>query len=210
MISVSRAWNAVMQAIAQAAPERVIASGYDTTTSFCLSHLGTGGWSVYLEIFGGGYGAGLGNDGCDAVDNPLSNCSNTPVEAADQDFPFFRVLHYGLRADSGGVGAHRGGAGFERGYEILTDGVRLAIYSDRFTLAAAGIFGGGPGATGGCEVVRGAERITVKSKDALALQRGDLVLLRLGGGGGYGDPALRAQGLIDRDVEDGIVSLAAE
>jgi N-methylhydantoinase B len=210
MISVSRAWNAVMQAISQAAPDRVIASGYDTTTSFCLSHLGAAGWSVYLEIFGGGYGAGLGNDGCDAVDNPLSNCSNTPVEAADQDFPFFRVLHYGLRADSGGVGAHRGGAGFERGYEILTDGVRLAIYSDRFTLAAAGIFGGGPGATGSCTVVRGAERITVKSKDALELKRGDRVLLRLGGGGGYGDPSARPPGLIERDREDGIISLAAE
>jgi N-methylhydantoinase B len=208
MISVSRAWNAVMQAMAQAAPERVIAFGYDTTTSFCLSHLGAGGWSVYLEVFGGGYGAGVANDGCDAVDNPLSNCSNTPVEAADQDFPFFRIVQYGLRADSCGAGAHRGGAGFERRYEVLQDGTRLALYSDRFRLPADGMFGGGPGATGGCEVLRGDERIAVRSKDALELRRGDVVVLRLGGGGGYGDPAVRPREMIERDVEDGIVSHA--
>ena len=206
MISVSRAWNAVMEAISQAVPERVIAAGFDTTTSFCMSHLGAAGWSVYLEIFGGGYGAGIGNDGCDAVDNPLSNCSNTPIEAADQDFSFFRVLHYRLRPDTGGVGRHRGGVGFERGYEILKDGTRLAIYSDRFLLAAAGVFGGGAGATGGCEVVRGDQRMVVRSKDTFELRRGDLVLLTLGGGGGYGDPATRDPLLLERDREDDFVT----
>src|SRR4051794_35653458 len=55
MLSTSRAWNAVMQAISQAAPEKVIAQGYDTTTAFCLSWLGPQGWSVYLEVYGGGY-----------------------------------------------------------------------------------------------------------------------------------------------------------
>jgi N-methylhydantoinase B len=206
MISVSRAWEAVMQALSLAAPERVIAFGYDTTTSFCLSHLGQAGWSVYLEIFGGGYGAGVATDGCDAVDNPLSNCSNTPVEAADQDFPFFRVLKYALRADTGGIGAQRGGAGFERHYEILRGGVRLAIYSDRFRLPADGIFGGQPGATGGCEIRRGAETITVRSKDAVELREGDVIVISLGGGGGYGAPSARPPAAIARDVEDGIVS----
>ncbi len=208
MISVSRAWEAVMQAMSLAVPEKVIAFGFDTTTSFCLSHLGETGWSVYLEIFGGGYGAGVANDGCDAVDNPLSNCSNTPIEASDQDFPFFRVLRYSLLADTAGRGAHRGGVGFERQYEVLRDGVRLAIYSDRFRLPAPGVFGGGPGATGGCEVRRGETRIEIRSKDALELRAGDIVVLTMGGGGGYGDPAARTAAAIARDVEDGLVSAA--
>ncbi len=206
MISCSRAWEAVMQAMSHAAPGRVTAYGFDTTTSFCLSHLGEGGWSVYLEIFGGGYGAGAGNDGCDAVDNPLSNCANTPVEATDQDFPFFRILHYRLRADSGGLGEHRGGAGFERGYEILADGTRLSLYSDRFALPPPGLLGGGDGTTGSCDVLRNGEVIAVRSKDSVALRRGDIVTIRLGGGGGYGDPALRSQALLDRDVEDGMTT----
>ncbi|RVT97622.1 hydantoinase B/oxoprolinase family protein [Rhodovarius crocodyli] len=206
MLSCSRAWNAVMQAVSQAAPEKVIAQGYDTTTAFCLSWLGPAGWSVYLEVYGGGYGAGIGNDGCDAVDNPLSNCSNTPVEAMDQDFSFFRVTDYTLRTDSGGVGARRGGTGFSRSYEILTEGALVSYYSDRFTGHSSGIFGGGPGASGKCEVLRDGQVISLTSKAAFNLLKGDVVTISLGGGGGYGAPAERPAALIQRDLEDGVIS----
>jgi N-methylhydantoinase B len=113
LVVCSRAWNATMKALSQAVPDQVIACGFDTTTVGVLSHLTEGSdWSVYQEIFGGGYGAAIGNDGCDAVDNPLANCANTPVEALDQDFPFFRVLEYSLRSDSCGRGKFRGGLGY--------------------------------------------------------------------------------------------------
>ncbi len=207
MAPCSRAWNAVMKALAQAVPEMVIAPGFDTTTSFCLSHLGEGGWSVYLEVYGGGFGATAQSDGCDGVDNPLSNCSNTPVEAMDQDFDFFRVTDYALRADSAGKGRHRGGAGFIRRFEIREDGTRLALYSDRFRRAPEGLFGGGPGATGWCEVTRGGQAMPIRSKDQMELCRGDIVTLALGGGGGYGDPARRDRAAAARDIEDGLVSL---
>ncbi|MEM7254198.1 MAG: hydantoinase B/oxoprolinase family protein, partial [Pseudomonadota bacterium] len=78
-----RAFDSVMKALADAVPERVIATGYNTTSAACLSHLGDKGYGIYLEIFGGGYGAGPRNDGASAVDSPLSNCSNIPVEAID-------------------------------------------------------------------------------------------------------------------------------
>lgn len=206
MVSASRAWNAVMMAVSQAAPEKVIAQGYDTTTAYCLSWLGPQGWSVYLEVYGGGYGGGLNNDGCDAVDNPLANCSNTPVEAMDQDFSFFRVLSYSLRPDSCGTGAHRGGAGFSRSYEILKDGALVAHYSDRFTGSASGIFGGGNGASGKSEVLRAGKVIQLESKASFPLLRGDIVTISLGGGGGYGAPADRPAALIQRDLEDGIIT----
>lgn len=209
MEACSRAWNAVMRALAQAVPEKVIAPGYDTTTSFCLAHLGPGGWSVYLEVFGGGYGASADTDGCDAVDNPLSNCSNTPVEALDQDFSFFRVVRYALRPDSGGAGARRGGAGFARSYEILSDGVRLSIYSDRFRRPAEGLFGAAAGETGYCEVLRGGQRMRVRSKDQVELRRGDVVTMAPGGGGGYGDPARRPAAMVEDDLADGLVTAGA-
>ncbi|MBR0670448.1 hydantoinase B/oxoprolinase family protein [Neoroseomonas soli] len=209
MEACSRAWNAVMKALAKAVPERVIAPGFDTTTSFCLSHLRQHGWSVYLEVYGGGFGATAESDGCDGVDNPLSNCSNTPVEAMDQDFSFFRVTDYALRPDSAGGGAHRGGAGFVRRFEILEDGTKLALYSDRFRRAPEGLFGGGPGATGWCEVQRDGQRIDMRSKDQMELRRGDIVTLALGGGAGYGDPARRDAAAAARDFEDGLVTTAA-
>jgi N-methylhydantoinase B len=203
-----RAWNAIMKALAQAAPEQVITPGFDTTTVGVLSHLGEDGWSVYLEIFGGGFGATAQSDGCDAVDGPLSNCSNTPVEALDQDFPFFRVLDYSLRQDSCGTGATRGGLGFLRRFAITADGVQLSLYSDHFRRAPEGLFGGEPGATGYCEIRRGGQTIRLSSKEKVSLLKGDVVTLAVGGGGGYGDPADRAQERIAADLADGTISAA--
>ena len=206
MEACSRAWNATMKALAQAVPEKVMACGYDSTTAFVLSRLVNHGWSVCLEIFGGGWGASADADGCDAVDQPLSNCSNTPVEALDQDFQFFRVLDYALREDSCGTGRMRGGLGFIRRYEILEDGVQLALYSDRFRREPDGLLGGDPGTTGFCQIRRDGRTIDLRSKDTFALQKGDIVTMALGGGGGYGDPALRAQERIATDLSEGLIS----
>jgi N-methylhydantoinase B len=203
-----RAWNAVMKALAQAVPERAIACGYDTTTVSVLSHLKPDGWSVYLEISGGGYGASAGADGCDAVDGPLSNCSNTPVEALDQDFDFFRVLEYRLRPDSCGEGVQRGGLGFLRRFEILSDDVKFALYSDRFRRTPDGMAGGGAGSIGFCEIRRDGQSIHLRSKDETRLQKGDVVTLALGGGGGYGAPARRPAASLEADVADGLITSA--
>ena len=201
-----RAWNAVMKALAQAVPERVVAPGFDTTTVGVLSRLGPNGWSVYLEIYGGGSGATAEADGCDAVDGPLSNCSNTPVEALDQDFPFFRVLEYSLTPDSAGIGTTRGGLGFSRRFLILEDGVELSLYSDRFRRAPEGLFGGGPGTVGSCQVERNGSTIAVRSKDKVVLRRGDVVRLAVGGGAGYGAAVNRPSDLLARDEAEGYVS----
>ena len=203
-----RAWNATMKALSQAVPEKVVAPGFDTTTVGVLSHLGEGGWSVYLEIYGGGLGATAEADGCDAVDGPLSNCSNTPVEALDQDFSFFRVLEYSLRQDSCGAGATRGGLGFLRRFEILADDVQLALYSDRFRHPPEGLFGGEPGSTGYCEIRRGGQVLQLKSKDKTALLKGDIVTLAVGGGGGYGSPENRSHERVEADVVEGYLSPA--
>ena len=65
-----RSFNAVLKALAQVAPDRVIAGGNDTTLVTSISHLNAGKYRVYLEVYGGGYGASPRQDGCDAVDSP--------------------------------------------------------------------------------------------------------------------------------------------
>ncbi|MCB1739548.1 MAG: hydantoinase B/oxoprolinase family protein [Gammaproteobacteria bacterium] len=199
-----RVFDAVMKAFAQVVPDRVIASGYDTTTSACLSHLSERGYNIYLEIFGGGYGAGPQGDGCDAVDSPLSNCSNIPIEAIDMTYDFFRVLDYSLVEHSGGDGQHRGGLGVQRIFEVLCDDVTFATYADRFKIAPTGLFGGGPGACARTWVERGNERIELGAKQSFPLRRGDRLVLQTGGGGGYGDPALRSAADRERDRLDGL------
>ena len=200
-----RVFDSVMKALAQAMPERVIASGYDTTTVTCLSHLGEAGYSIYLEVFGGGYGAGPQNDGCDGVDSPLSNCSNIPIESMDMGFDFFRVRDYSLVPDSGGAGRQRGGLAFRRVYEILTDDVIFATYADRFKIRPEGLFGGQSGALAHTTVERDGERLELKSKQSLQLRKGDLLIMHTGGGAGYGPVSERLPENIEGDNMDGFV-----
>ena len=198
-----RVVNAVMDALAQAVPDRVIAPGYDTTAVCCLSHRGAGPVNIYLEIFGGGFGAGPQNDGCDGVDSMLSNCSNIPIESMESDYPFFRVEDYSLRAGSGGAGQWRGGMGFQRIYRILCDQVTFATYGDRFRLAPQGLFGGQPGARAESFIERRDRAIALGSKQKFPLQEGDRLVVRTGGGGGYGPPERRSPERNESDRADG-------
>ena len=205
-----RVFNSVMAALSQVVPERIIAPGYDTTTAACLSEFRDGRYNIYLEIFGGGYGGGAHSDGCDGVDCALSNCSNIPLEAMELDYGFFRVENYALIPDSGGKGRHRGGLGFEKSYRILEDGVSFATYGDRFRIAAEGVFGGGPGRHAENLIERDGETISVGSKAGVELKKGDLLIMRTGGGGGYGEPIQRDERLAARDSEEGLTTQTAE
>lgn len=194
-----RAYDAVLKALGSAVPERAVATGYDSTTAFCLSQLKEGRYRVFIELRDGGFGASAEGDGCDAVAGPLSNCTNVPVEAIDADYPFFRIEAYRLLPETGGKGRHRGGHGSLRRYRILEDGVRLALYADRFRVAAEGEAGGEAGALGGCQVLRGAEVIAVRSKDDMMLRAGDVLEMWTGGGGGHGPASARPALLREAD-----------
>ena len=199
-----RVVNAVMKALGAAVPERVIAPGFDTTSVCCLSHKSADGYNIYLEIFGGGFGAGPNYDGCDAVDSMLSNCSNIPIESMESDYPFFRVEDYSLRSSSGGNGKFRGGMGFQKTYRILSGNVTFATYGDRFRIAPAGVLGGGSGAQAETFVERGGQVIQLESKQQFVLHEGDRLVVRTGGGGGYGSPSERNAGLRENDQLNGI------
>jgi N-methylhydantoinase B len=173
-----------------------------------LSQLTSDGYKIYLEILGGGYGASAHGDGCDAVDSPLSNCSNVPVEAMDMEYDYFRVEDYSLVADSGGAGKYRGGLGFQRRYHILADNVTFATYSDRFRLAPEGLFGGADGVCASTQVLRGDQVIELPSKVSYPLQKGDILVARTGGGAGYGNVDERLEADVARDLAEGFICRA--
>lgn len=208
MLSAYRCFDAVLRALAQVAPDKVVASGNDSTHSLALSHLGEDNkYHVYLEIYGGGFGASARVDGCDGVDSALSNCTNTPVEATDMDFAHFRVVHYGLVEDSAGLGRRRGGLGLHRSFEILKDGVNFACYTDRSRIVPWGLFGGEDGAPTRLDVKKAdGSVINLPSKTQIELSRGDVLTLRSAGGGGYGPAAERDSDRIARDVSEGYIS----
>ena len=209
MLACYRVFNAVMKALAQAVPEKVIATGYDTTTALSITHFDGERYRVIVEVLGGGYGGSEKLDGVSAVGGPLANCTNTPVEALDLDYDFFRMTDYALRTDSGGAGRHRGGLGYFRRYEILKDGSALTMYADRFRLAPEGLFGGLEGETAYCTIERGGDLIEVAPKGIVPLQKDDILTIFTGGGAGYGDPSARERDQIARDLDDGLISAEA-
>ena len=74
---------------------------------------------------------------------------------------------------------------------------------DRTRIPAQGFFGGGPGGRG--EVLING-RAPDNPKAEQMLQPGDLMELRLPGGGGYGPPAAREPEARARDLREGYVT----
>lgn len=65
----------------------------------------------------------------------MVNCSNTPVEVIDMEYPYLLPIEYSRRENSAGGGRYRGGMGQVRAYEILQGGVTFAMFADRMRIA---------------------------------------------------------------------------
>ncbi len=206
MLPCYRAYDAVMKALATVVPERAIASGFDNALITCLARLANGRYRVCLETYGGGFGASATGDGADGIAAPLSNTTNSPIEALDMNFDYFRIVGYTLNPDSFGHGRQRGGLGMRRTYEILEDGVDFSLYGDRFEIAPEGLAGGGAGALSRAEVWRSGQRVEIDLKRGTRLDKGDRVVVSTSGGAGYGNPRERAAALVRDDVEQGVIS----
>ena len=208
MLPCYRAYNAVMKALAQVVPERVIASGFDNALITCLARLSGGRYRVCLETYGGGFGAAADTDGADGIAAPLSNTTNSPVEALDMEFDYFRIVGYELNPDSFGHGLHRGGLGMRRTYEMLVDDIDFSLYGDRFEIAPEGLAGGTAGALSSAELIRDGRRIEIDLKRGARLRKGDRVVISTSGGAGYGSPGSRDRDAVARDVTQRVISAA--
>ena len=97
------------------------------------------------------------------------------------------------------------GLGQEIAFRVRARGVyTCSLLCDRTRIPAQGFFGGAPGAPG---EVRINGRMPANPKAEQTLQPGDLVEIRLPGGGGYGPPADRDPGLRAQDLREGYVTV---
>jgi N-methylhydantoinase B len=145
-------------------------------------------------FFNGGLGATARKDGESALSWP-SNISSTPVEVAERNSPLF-VHHKRLRPGSGGAGRFRGGLGQDILMECESDTpITLSFMAERTRVPAPGFEGGAPGGLGDVQV----NGRSINHRAQHVLRRGDTVLLRTPGGGGYGPAAEREPGRVARD-----------
>lgn len=168
-------------------------------------HPVTGKRYVSMECIAGGGGARPTSDGLDGL-SPNPNLTISPVEFIEATFPFV-VDITALRQDTGGPGKFRGGAGLIRSIELLAPEAYLSWMDDRQTHPAWGLYGGRPGIPGDAYLIRGDRTFRLPTKyDNFQLAERDRVVVRTGGGGGYGPPWEREPALVARDVIRGFVS----
>jgi N-methylhydantoinase B len=163
----------------------------------------SGDYFVDYETMAGGMGARANRDGMDGVRVHASGASNLPVEALEHAYPL-RVERYELRHDSAGDGKYRGGMGVMRDYRILADDIVVSLSSERQHIAAAGMQGGGAGATGEFIFNPGQpdQRKLPSAAADVPLPRGSVLRICTPAGGGYGVAAERDGAALERDTRE--------
>jgi N-methylhydantoinase B len=193
-----------MRALGKAETGLCIGEPFSTSANLTLH-----GWdrrgSEYIMYFfaGGGYGGHSEGDGLSNGCSTVSMARTSPVEIMEERYPI-RFEYYRLREGSGGLGRHRGGLGVEYELSLESAGATLSFLMDRGKFAPRGVLGGSDAAMTSIEVRRTDGELYVpehKSKDQdIALRKGDRVVVRTPGGGGYGLPEERAPDLVARDL----------
>jgi N-methylhydantoinase B len=183
-----RITDVLFLALTEALPDLMPALSQGTMNNMTVGGLDprNGRPFAYYETVGGGMGAGPERDGLSGVHVHMSNSLNTPIEALEHAYPF-RVVHYGIRRDSGGDGHHRGGDGLRRDLQILGP-ARVSLLTERRQRGPAGAAGGKPGATGANVLVREGVEEPLPAKATFSVRAGDVVSIRSPGGGGWGSP----------------------
>lgn len=204
-----RLTEVIFAALAQAAPERVVAaSSHISHPVLAGVDPRTGKQFVSYDLIIGGWGARATRDGCEALTMP-SNARNIPIEILEAEYPV-AFEAYELIPDTGGPGRHRGGCGVRRDIRVLCDGVSLGNMTDRQRFPPGGLFGGDAGAKGQTLVNPGTPHESpLGAKELRTLSCGDVVSSRLAGGGGYGPAVERDPERVRRDVAEGYVSVTA-
>ncbi len=188
-----------------------------------------------LDSFGCGSGARSFGDGVDTSGptySPLSMILN--VELIEQWYPIL-FLYRKEDADGGGAGAWRGGNGVRSAITPYRAQSMTVVTNTGGQCVSAqntpGLFGGLPSPAGhylvrsgtdlpewmrssrvpaGIEELHAERTAPLRAKsNGAALNEGDVMEIRIGGGGGYGDPLERDPARVARDVALGYVSAAA-
>jgi N-methylhydantoinase B len=184
-----RAVDALLGALAGAAPDRVPAASQGTMNNVTIGGLDprSGAPFTYYETTAGGTGGGPLRPGADALQVHMTNTRNTPVEALETAYPM-RIESVAVRRRSGGDGRHPGGDGVVRRIRLLAP-CRLTLVAERHRHAPWGLAGGCPGRVGIARLSSGTRSRRLGAKASLEVEAGGVLTLETPGGGGWGEPS---------------------
>jgi N-methylhydantoinase B len=190
--------DTIIRALADAMPDRVPAAHHGLlggSIVFFGNDPKTGRRFVVQSIEGGGWGGRPTEDGeSGTVSVCQGDVRNGSIEGIELKCPVL-VKARGFRADSGGPGRHRGGLGLDVLVENFVDGRWNFERMRRDKCPPWGIRGGSA-ATTGDYLLRRPQENEFRSMGGAhrPVEAHSEVIVRTGGGGGWGDP-------LDRDPE---------
>jgi N-methylhydantoinase B len=202
-----RVVDTVMGALAQVAPEKLMAAGEGGNTVVAI-----GGYHgeprrpfVLVDMINGAWGGRADKDGIEGVTNPSQNMSNLPIETIEARYPIL-MEEYALREDSGGAGQFRGGLGLVRTYRLLAESAILQLRADRHEHPPYGLQRGTPAAPSRNLIKEKGEWRVLPAKVTLEIMKDTVLRHEQAGGGGFGEPRLRDPRAIEADLRDGKIT----
>lgn len=204
--------EAIVKALAPACPERAMGGwGRRFRVAIQGGDPRRGGRRFVWHLFharpgGGGHARGDGWS-CAGEWHSAGGLKFGSVEMAEARFPLFFRRHE-VRPGSAGAGTHRGGLGAELELAIETDSVaRANTAGDGARHGAAGMSGGADGAPHRYTLRRldGTERDLRTKESGVELHPGDVLVVRSGGGGGWGPPEARDPAAVADDMREGLL-----
>ncbi|QEW20814.1 Acetophenone carboxylase delta subunit [Marinibacterium anthonyi] len=202
-----QAIEAVYQALSKALPDIVPAMSGGCICS--LVHWGTREATGEPWADGAphpvGQGAWKGHDGGTMLHISESATRFSPVEVWESRNPWL-VEKMELVPDSCGPGEWRGGMGVDFAFRMLED-TYVTTSVERTLNGPWGLQGGIGGRANAVRIERADGTVEASAKATrIPMPKGDLLLLRTGGGGGYGDPARRSADAVKADLDDGYIT----
>ena len=200
------AMDLMVKALSKAVSERAAAGHVGDSWNITFVGQGPNGLFLSGESLTGGWGGYSGGDGESAlIHSAAGDFKNFPIETMEQRYPL-RLWRHGLRDDSGGKGQWRGGLGIVREYETLSE-CTIQLWFERTDEPSWGLFGGEAGAAPQVTVAfPGEPAVPLLKANNLVVPPGTRILVKTGGGGGWGDPQDRDPVASERDRRLGLAS----
>jgi N-methylhydantoinase B len=200
----------IVSALARAMPEKIPAAHHGLlggSVVFFGMHPKSRRRFVVQSIEGGGWGGRPFEDGESAT---VSVCQgdvrNGSIEGIEMKCPVL-VKARALRRDSAGPGKYRGGLGIDFELRNFVEGKWNFERANRRGCPAWGLWGGKPGESGGYYLrAAGSSDYRMMHGSHKPVATDSEVIVRTGGGGGWGDPLERDPERVRWDVIEELVS----
>ena len=204
-----KAFDLIVRALAPHMPDILPAGHFASICGTVIggTHPDTGRHFTIIEPQIGGWGGMHGRDGNTAMFSQFhGDTFNCPAEIAEARYGLY-VDQARLNPQEGGEGQWRGGKGILVDYRVRADDTFMTVGYNRTRLPPWGLEGGADGTPNSVEVIRASgESEHYSIATGIVVNKGDIIRIRTGTGGGYGDPRKRDQAAIASDIRNGYLT----